>query len=100
MNRPKVGISVVLKYKNKVLVGKRKGSHGDGTWAFPGGHLEYGETIDVCGKRIRSCKMRFHVAASDISGNASLAGTLLDATYFNSSKSLPFGGFPGSKKFK
>jgi 8-oxo-dGTP diphosphatase len=50
-NRPKVGVSVVLKFKNKVLVGKRKGSHGDGTWAFPGGHLEFGETIFDCGKR-------------------------------------------------
>ena len=22
-----------------------------GTWAFPGGHLEYGETFDACAKR-------------------------------------------------
>ena len=50
-NRPKVGVSVILKCKDKVLVGKRKGSHGDGTWAFPGGHLEFGETIFECGKR-------------------------------------------------
>ena len=50
-NRPKVGVSVVLKFNDMVLVGKRKGSHGDGTWAFPGGHLEYGETIFECGKR-------------------------------------------------
>ena len=50
-NRPKVGVSVILKYNNKVLVGKRKGSHGDGTWAFPGGHLEYSENIEECAKR-------------------------------------------------
>lgn len=50
-NRPKVGVSVVLKCKNKILIGKRKGSHGDGTWAFPGGHLEFGESIFECGKR-------------------------------------------------
>lgn len=60
----------------------------------------YWKRLDVCGKRIRSCKMRFHTVVSAISGDPSLAGTLLDATYFNSSKSLPFGGFPGSKKFK
>jgi len=51
MNRPKVGVSVVLKYNNNILVGKRKGSHGDGTWAFPGGHLEYGEDPIECAKR-------------------------------------------------
>lgn len=51
MNRPKVGVSVVLKYNDEVLVGRRKGSHGDGTWAFPGGHLEYGEDPIVCAER-------------------------------------------------
>ena len=51
MNRPKVGVSVVLKYNHEVLVGRRKGSHGDGTWAFPGGHLEYGEDPIVCAER-------------------------------------------------
>jgi len=61
----------------------------------------YWKRIDVCGKRIRSCKMRFHVDTSKINSTPSLAGTLLtDPTYFNTSKSLPFGGFPGSKKFK
>lgn len=51
MNRPKVGVSVVLKYNDEVLVGRRKGSHGDGTWAFPGGHLEYGEDPITCAQR-------------------------------------------------
>ena len=50
-NRPKVGVSVVLRFENLVLLGKRKGSHGAGTWAFPGGHLEYGESVEDCGKR-------------------------------------------------
>jgi 8-oxo-dGTP diphosphatase len=37
-DRPKVGVGVCIVKDNKVLLGKRKNSHGDGTWAFPGGH--------------------------------------------------------------
>ena len=50
---PRVGISVVLvgSSTNKVLVGKRIGSHGAGTFALPGGHLELGEGMEACGIR-------------------------------------------------
>jgi 8-oxo-dGTP diphosphatase len=51
MERPGVGVLVILRNKNKVLLGKRKGSHGHGEWSFPGGHLEINEEIEDCGKR-------------------------------------------------
>jgi len=49
--RPKVGIGVMIFKDGKVLVGKRKNSHGAGEYAWPGGHLEYMESILECAKR-------------------------------------------------
>lgn len=49
--RPKIGIGVCIIKDNKVLLGKRKGSHGEGSWSFPGGHLEFNEDIEACAKR-------------------------------------------------
>jgi 8-oxo-dGTP diphosphatase len=49
--RPLVGVAVIIMKDRKVLLGKRKISHGAGTWAFPGGHLEFNETIEDCARR-------------------------------------------------
>ncbi len=49
--RPLVGIGVIIIKSNKILLLKRKGSHGEGTWAFIGGHLEHGETLEEGAKR-------------------------------------------------
>jgi 8-oxo-dGTP diphosphatase len=49
--RPKVGIGIAVIKDNMVLLGKRKGAHGVGDWAFPGGHLEFGETPELCAYR-------------------------------------------------
>ncbi|MFA5933213.1 MAG: NUDIX hydrolase [Microgenomates group bacterium] len=46
--RPKVGVGIIVRKDNKVLVGKRKSKHGKETWGFPGGHLEFMESIEDC----------------------------------------------------
>ena len=51
MRRVKVEVGVFVKRNGKILVGKRKGSHGAGTWALPGGHLEPGESFERCCER-------------------------------------------------
>lgn len=48
---PRVGIGVMIFRDGKVLLARRKGSHGAGAYAFPGGHLEYGESFDTCARR-------------------------------------------------
>nr|WP_319401525.1 NUDIX domain-containing protein [uncultured Carboxylicivirga sp.] len=46
MERPKVGIGVIIENINKkILIGKRKGSHAP-FYSIPGGHLELGESFE------------------------------------------------------
>jgi 8-oxo-dGTP diphosphatase len=40
---PFLGVSAVVVREQFVLVGQRRGSHGDGSWAFPGGKVDPGE---------------------------------------------------------
>ena len=49
-----IGVGVVVRDKNKVLLTKRKNDLGFGTWTTPGGHLEYGESPEECA--FRECK--------------------------------------------
>jgi 8-oxo-dGTP diphosphatase len=48
MERPKVGVGLLLVKGDEILLGKRKNAHGDGEFGGPGGHLEAGETIEQC----------------------------------------------------
>ena len=71
--RPMVGVSVLVTKGNQVLLLKRQGSHGSGTWASPGGHLEFGETPEECGIRetleevgLEITKLTFKTITNDI----------------------------------
>lgn len=48
---PRVGVGVFVLRNGLVLLGLRRGAHGAGTWALPGGHLEFGESIEHCAAR-------------------------------------------------
>ncbi len=51
MNFPRIGVGVIVQRAGRVLLGERLGAHGAGTWALPGGHLEFGETPADCARR-------------------------------------------------
>lgn len=46
-DRPRVGVAAVVRHPDTghLLFGLRRNSNGAGTWGFPGGHLENGETF-------------------------------------------------------
>lgn len=48
---PQVGVGVLVVQDRLVLLGKRISAHGAGSWAAPGGRLEYGEDIQACAGR-------------------------------------------------
>ncbi len=71
--RPKVGLGVIVIKDRKVLLGKRKNAHGEGSWCFPGGHLEFNESWENCAARetreetgINIKNIRFTTATNDV----------------------------------
>lgn len=40
---PRVGVGVLVCRGSKVLIGRRRSSIGDGSFALPGGHLDFGK---------------------------------------------------------
>lgn len=53
MEKPlvRVGIGVFVVKDGMFLLQKRTGSHGEGTWSLPGGHLEFGESFEDTARR-------------------------------------------------
>ncbi|KAL5869377.1 hypothetical protein ACKVWC_010122 [Pyricularia oryzae] len=50
--RPKIGVAALVYGPDKrLIIGRRKSPIGRGQWGFPGGHLEYGESVVPCAER-------------------------------------------------
>jgi len=69
----RVGVGVCIVKDGKVLLGQRLNAHGAGSWCFPGGHLEYGESWEECAERevAEECGLKIHkpvfvVATNDL----------------------------------
>jgi len=43
---PLVGVGAMILKEGKVLLGRRRGSHGSESFGWPGGHLKFGETLE------------------------------------------------------
>lgn len=50
-NVPRIGVGVAVMKDRKVLLLKRTNAHGEGTWCYPGGHLEFNESLFDCAVR-------------------------------------------------
>lgn len=75
-------------YPNKVQIWQALYDHGgsDATARDPRNYRAFWKRIDLCGKTLKSCKIRYQGNSTDTSLNQDIP--------------LFFGGFPGSKKFR
>lgn len=48
---PRVGVGVMIRRGDRILLGRRRNSHGDGSYSWCGGHLEAGESFEACAIR-------------------------------------------------
>lgn len=47
----RVGVGAVVVRAGRILMARRRGVHGSGTWSTPGGHLDFGESPETCAIR-------------------------------------------------
>ena len=72
-DKPQVGTAMIITKDDKVLLMKRKGPHGQGTWSTPGGHLDFGEMLEGCAAReakeevgLDVVEVRFRAVTNDL----------------------------------
>lgn len=50
-DRPRIGVGVMVWKRGRLLLGRRINARGEKSWQLPGGHLEFGETVEACAVR-------------------------------------------------
>ena len=70
---PSVGVGVIVRRGEEVLLVRRDGVHGAGTWSTPGGHLDPGESLEACAAReareetgVEVQHVRFRAVTNDV----------------------------------
>jgi 8-oxo-dGTP diphosphatase len=71
---PAVGVGCIISRANgDLLLVRRQGAHGAGSWSTPGGYLEFGESPAECAKReakeetgVTVASVRFHAVTNDL----------------------------------
>lgn len=78
-DHPRVGVGVIIRRDDQVLLVRRKSVHGSGTWSTPGGHLDPGETLEECAAReaveetgIEVENVRFRAITNDVFADEAL----------------------------
>ncbi|MDQ3121774.1 MAG: NUDIX domain-containing protein [Actinomycetota bacterium] len=51
MTQPRVGVGCVVRKRSELLLVRRRGAHGEGTWSSPGGNLDFVEEPAACAAR-------------------------------------------------
>ncbi len=89
-NIPRVGVGILVEHDGKVLLGKRLNSHGAHTWAPPGGHLEFGESIEDCAMRelkeetsLEISQVQFEAVTNDVLSENKHYVTIVMKTAYN-----------------
>lgn len=98
--RPKIGVGVIIVRDGKVLLGERLSSHGAGTLMIPGGHVEFGETFEVCA--MREAKEECGLESFEVKGLVSVSNDIVYDKHFvsigmllESKEGEPFDAEPG-----
>lgn len=72
-DHPRVGVGVIIRREDEVLLVRRKSVHGSGSWSTPGGHLDPGEALEECAAReaveetgIEVENVRFRAITNDV----------------------------------
>jgi len=51
VTHPRVGVGCIVRRGSELLLVRRHGAHGGGTWSTPGGNLDFGEEPAACAVR-------------------------------------------------